>query len=340
MVWRFISAIGLALSLPLVASAETAEDFYRGKVVSLYVGYTAGGGYDVYARLLARHLGKHLPGRPAITVHNMAGAGSLRLANWLYSAAPKDGTTFGTVGRGAPFDQLLGRPGIQFDAPQFTWIGSMNDEVSVCVSTTSSGLKTFADLQNETLIVGAAGAGNDDDLFPRVINSVLGTKMQIITAYPGGNDVVLAMERGEVKGRCGWSWSSIKASQPTWITENRIHILVQLGLSKHADLPDVPLIMDLARTDEERQSLNLVFARQALGRPFIAPPGVPADRAAVLRAAFMNTVSDVELRSEAERGKIELVPLSGEALDNLIRRVFSDTTPQLAKKVAAFIASK
>src|SRR6478672_1744007 len=215
------------------ARAETPAEFYKGKSVSLYIGYTTGGGYDVYARLLARHLGKHIPGNPTIIPRNMEGAGSLRLANWLYSVAPTDGTAIATIGRGAPFDQLLGRPGIQFDAPRFTWIGSMNNEVAVCVSWQTSSVKTFDDMKKIPMVVGAAGAGNDDDLFPRVMNAVLGTRMQIITAYPGGNDVTLALERGEVTGRCGWSWSSIRSSQASWVTEHKINILVQLGLNKH-----------------------------------------------------------------------------------------------------------
>ena len=334
---RGISCIMLLWALQLPAAAETPEEFYRGKAISIYVGYTAGGGYDVYARLLGRHMVRHLPAGAIVIIRNMEGAGSLRLANWLYSVAPADGSAFATVGRGVAFDQLLGRTGVQFDAPRFTWIGSMNDEVSVCVSMASSHVTKFSDLGKEKLIVGAAGAGNDDDLFPRIMNAILGTKMQIITAYPGGNDVVLAMERGEVMGRCGWSWSSIKASQPDWIAQNKINVLVQLGLSKHADLPNVPLIMDLATNDEERQSLKLIFARQALGRPFLAPPGIPSDRSAFLRSVFKKTVSDPELRAEADRAKIEIEPLTGENLENVINQVFSDTSPQLARKISGYI---
>ncbi len=334
---RGISCIMLLWALQLPAAAETPEEFYRGKAISLYVGYTAGGGYDVYARLLGRHMVRHLPAGATVIIKNMEGAGSLRLANWLYSVAPADGSAFATVGRGVAFDQLLGRTGVQFDAPRFTWIGSMNDEVSVCVSMASSQVTKFSDLGKDKLIVGAAGAGNDDDLFPRIMNAILGTKMQIITAYPGGNDVVLAMERGEVMGRCGWSWSSIKASQPDWIVQNKINVLVQLGLSKHADLPNVPLIMDLAKNDEERQSLKLIFARQALGRPFLAPPGIPSDRSAFLRSVFKKTVSDPELRAEADRAKIEIEPLTGENLESVIHQVFSDTSPQLARKISGYI---
>lgn len=294
----------------------------------------------MYARLLARYIGKHIPGQPTVTVNNMPGAGSLRLANWIYSAAPADGTAFGTIGRGIPFDQLLGRPGIQFESQRFTWIGSMNDEVSVCVSMASSGVKSFDELKHKPLIVGAAGAGNDADVFARVINTILGTKMQIITAYPGGNEVVLAMERGEIEGRCGWSWSSIKAGHPSWLSEKKIHVLVQLGLNKHSDLSDVPLITELAKTDHDRRSLALVFARQSLGRPFLGPPGIPKERAAILRSAFMKTLAENDLRNEGDRRQIELVPISGEQVENIINKVFSETTPELAKSVGALLLEK
>jgi tripartite-type tricarboxylate transporter receptor subunit TctC len=213
----------------------------------------------------------------------------------------------------------------------------MNDEVSVCVSMASSQVTKFSDLDEEKLIFGAAGAGNDDDLFSRIMNAILGTMMQVITTYPGGNDIVLAMERGEVMGRCGWSWSSIKASQPDWIVQNKINVLVQLGLSKHSDLPNVPLIMDLAKNEEERQSLKLVFAWQTPGRPFLGPPGIASDRSVLLRSVFRKTVSDPELRAEADREKIEIEPLTGENLENVIHQVFSDTSPQLARKISGYI---
>lgn len=337
---RFVFALAVAPFFPTIVSAQPTPDFYSGKVVNLHVGYTVGGGYDVYARLLARYIGKHIPGQPTVTVNNMPGAGSLRLANWIYSAAPADGTAFGTIGRGIPFDQLLGRPGIQFESQRFTWIGSMNDEVSVCVSMASSGVKSFDELKHKPLIVGAAGAGNDADVFARVINTILGTKMQIITAYPGGNEVVLAMERGEIEGRCGWSWSSIKAGHPSWLSEKKIHVLVQLGLNKHSDLPDVPLITELAKTDHDRRSLALVFARQSLGRPFLGPPGIPKERAAILRSAFMKTLAENDLRNEGDRRQIELVPISGEQVENIINKVFSETTPELAKSVGALLLEK
>src|SRR5947209_9856862 len=270
------------------APAQSPADFYKGRNVEVYVGYSVGGGYDFYARMLARYLGKHLPGNPTIVPKNMEGAGSLRLANWIYNVAAKDGSVFGIIGRGTGFDPLLGHKGAQFDATKYSWLGSANNEVSVCVAWETSGIQKFEDLFTKELTVGGTAAAADTDQFPRVLNGMLGTKMKIVTGYPGGNDVGLAMERGEVSGRCGWSWSSVKSTHPDWVLDKKIKVLVQLALENHPELSDVPLVTDLAKTDEQRQILKLIFARQVMGRPFLAPPGVPEDRLAALRKAFMD----------------------------------------------------
>jgi tripartite-type tricarboxylate transporter receptor subunit TctC len=267
----------------------------------------------------------------------MEGAGSLRLANWLYSAAPKDGTAIGTISRGTPFDPLLARPGIQFEAVKYSWVGSANNEVSVCVSSNRSGVVVFDDMKTKELVVGAAGVSSDDDQFPRVINGVFGTKMRVVSGYPGGNDVVLALERGEVNGRCGWSWSSMKSAQAAWLTENKVHILAQLALSKHADLPNVPLIIDLAQTDEQRQILRLIFARQGLGRPFLGPPGIPLDRLDALRQAFEATMKDPGFVAEADKLKLEINPLTGAQVEDLVKQVYAGTPPEVAKRAASLL---
>jgi len=331
----WIAGVYVALSAP--ARAQSVAEFYKGKNLDLYIGYSVGGGYDLYARLLARHLGKHIPGNPTVLPQNMPGAGSLRLTNWLYGAAAKDGSVFGAISRGTPFDPILGRPGTSFDAVKFSWIGSANNEVSVCVSSSRSGVVTFDDLKTKDLVVGAAGVSSDDDQFPRVINGVFGTKMRVVSGYPGGNDVVLAIERGEVNGRCGWSWSSMKSAQASWLTEHKVHILAQLALSKHPDLPDVPLIVDLARTPEEKQILRLIFARQGLGRPFVAPPGIPADRLAALRQGFEATMKDPDFLGEAGKLKLEVNPLTGAQVEDLVKQVYADTPPAVAKRAAALL---
>lgn len=319
----------LALLLMFLGTPAAAQ-----KPIELYVGYSVGGGYDIYARLLARHMGRHLPGNPVIVPRNMEGAGSLRLANWLYKAAPRDGSVIGTIGRGIAFDPLLGGQGAQFQATQFGWIGSANDEVSVCVSWGQKRVARFEDVFTRELIVGGTGATADTDLFPKIINGVLGTKFKVITGYPGGNDVTLAMQRGEVDGRCGWSWSSIKTNHPQWVKDGTINLLVQLSLEKHPDLPQVPLIMDFIKTEEQKAILRVVFARQVMGRPFLAPPGVPAERLATLRKAFDATMADKAFLAEAEKLKLEVTPVRGEAVQALVAEVYR-TPAALLKKAAA-----
>jgi tripartite-type tricarboxylate transporter receptor subunit TctC len=289
--------------------------------------------------MIARHIGKYIPGNPTVVVKNMDGAGSLRLANHLYNAAPKDGTAFGTIARGAAFDPLFGNQAAQFDAAKYNWIGSANNEVSVCVSWHTTGIKTIDELQTKELVVGGTGPSADTDQFPRIVNGVLGTKFKIVTGYPGGNDISLAMERGEVQGRCGWSWSSVITTRKDWLDKKMINVLVQLSTDKHEDLPNVPAILDLAKTPEQKQILGLVFARQALGRPYLAPPGVPADRVAALRKAFMDTMKDKEFLAEAEKAKLEIGPISGEAVQKIVEDAYK-TDPATVKKTAAMLEVK
>jgi tripartite-type tricarboxylate transporter receptor subunit TctC len=339
---RFISCIrgmaiaAVALALPSAGHAQSVADFYKGKNVELLIGYSGGGGYDVYARLLARHMGKHIPGNPTIVPRNMPGAGSLVLANWLYNVAPKDGTAFGIVGRGTPFDPMLGIEAARFDPTKYLWLGSMNNEVSVCVSWHTSGVTKYEQLLQQELVVGGTGPSADTDQFPRITNAVLGTKFRIISGYPGGNDISLAMERGEVGGRCGWSWSSVISTRMNWFKEKKIHVLMQLALDKHDDLPDVPLVVDLAKTDEQRAILRVIFARQALGRPFMGPPGVPQDRAAALQKAFMDTMKDKAFLAEADKAQLEITPLNGDAVRKIIVEAAA-TNPAVLKKAAAMI---
>ena len=335
--FRVTAASAILVVLAVAANAQPPAEFYKGKTVDMMIGYSVGGGYDVYARMISRHLGNHIPGNPNVTPKNMEGAGSLRLANWLYNVAPKTGTVMGTIGRGTGFDPLFGHKAAQFDGTRFNWIGSANDEVSVCVVWTDRTKVTkFEDLLTHPITVGGTGAAADTDQFPRIINAVLGTKMKIITGYPGGNDVNLAMERGEVDGRCGWSWSSVVSTRAHWLKENKITILMQLSLEKHPDLPKVPLITDLAKTDEQRALLRLIFARQALGRPYLAPPGVPADRVAALRKAFMDTMKDKAFLAEADKAQLEITPVSGEEVQKLVAEVYQ-TPAEIVKKAAEIL---
>ncbi|HET7681269.1 MAG TPA: tripartite tricarboxylate transporter substrate-binding protein [Xanthobacteraceae bacterium] len=334
-----VAAAVLAVVPATMASAQSPAEFYKGKTVDMMVGYSAGGGYDVYARMVARYIGKHIPGNPTVVVKNLEGAGSLRLANALYNALPKDGTVLGTIARGGAFDPLLGNKAAQFDASKFNWIGSANDEVSVCVAWHTSGITKIEDTFNKELVVGGTGPSADTDQFPRIVNGVLGTKMKIVSGYPGGNDVSLAMERGEVQGRCGWSWSSVLATRKDWYDTKKINVLVQMSLQKHPDLPNVPLVIDLANTPEEKQILTLVFARQALGRPFLAPPGIPQDRVDALRKAFMDTMKDPEFLAEAEKAKLEVNPISGEEVQKIVVEAYK-VDPAIAKKTEELLKVK
>jgi tripartite-type tricarboxylate transporter receptor subunit TctC len=333
--------VAMLAALPAsIAGAQSPADFYKGKTVELDVGYSVGGAYDLYARTIGRYLGHHLPGNPTVIVKNMEGGGSLRLANWLYRVAPKDGSVLATIGRGTGFDPILGQQGAQFDGTKFTWIGSANNEVSVCVAwNATSGITKFEDLLTKEITVGGTSMSADTDQFPKVIDGVFGAKMRIVSGYPGGNNVVLAMERGEIQGRCGWSWSSIMSTHKAWIDEKKVTVLVQLALRKHPDLPNVPLIMDLAKTDEQKQILKLIFARQTMGRPYLAPPGIPADRAEALRKAFMDTMNDKDFLADTDKAKLEITPVDGADLQKLVAEVYA-TPAALQRKAASLLGGQ
>jgi tripartite-type tricarboxylate transporter receptor subunit TctC len=268
----------------------------------------------------------------------MEGAGSLRLTNWLAKVAPKDGTAFGIISRSTAFDPLFGYPGAQFTGTDLNWIGSANNEVSVCVSMVGSGVSTIQEARLKELTMGASGPNDDTGQFPKVINALLGTKFKVVTGYPGGNDVVLAMERGEVQGRCGWSWSSLLSTHRQMLDNKRIHLLVQTALSKHPDLPNVPVITELAESEEQRQMIKLFFARQVMGRPFVAPPGLPEERLALLRKAFVDTLKDPEFLADAEKAKLEINPVPGEEVQELVREIYK-TPPEVAKRAAALVGA-
>ena len=320
------------------ASAQTSvADFYKNKNIDVYIGFSVGGVYDINARLLSRFMGRYIPGNPTLVPRHMTGAGSLTLANWLYQAAPKDGTAIGTFARGIAFNPLIGQPAGVIEATKFNWLGSTNDEVSVCASRRESGVTKFEQVFERELVVGSTGSSGDDDQLPRLMNGVLGTKFRIVRGFPGGNEIKLAMQRGEVSGRCGWSWSSVKATEAEWLKEGSISILVQLSLRKHPDLPDTPLIMDYAKTDEARQIFKVALARQVMAWPFAAPPGTPVERVAALRKAFDETLQDKEYLAEAERLNLEITPVSGERIQSLIGDVYRTTSPEVSAKIDAIL---
>ena len=335
-----MKAIALAAVLSatsLLASAARAQapaGFYAGKTLEIYAGTSAGAGYDLYARLLARHMGKHLPGAPQIVVKNMTGAGGVRLANWLASAAPADGTAIGTFSRGVAFDQLLKPKSVTVDGRRLNWIGSISDEVSVCVAWHTSGVSTFDDVFARELTVGATGASGDTYIFAAVLNGVLNTKLKIVSGYPGGNEISLALERGEVQGRCGWSWSSLKAVQGKWVQDGQMKVLAQIALDKHPDLPNVPLALDYAKSPEQRDALSLVFARQAMAWPYAAPPATPPERLRELRAAFDAALTDPALLAEANKSNFEVRPVGGAQIEALLKRTYA-VAPEVVARAAA-----
>jgi tripartite-type tricarboxylate transporter receptor subunit TctC len=332
--WFAIGVPACALALALAcehASAQSVADFYRGRTMSMLIGYTSGGGYDTYGRVLARHMGKHIPGNPSITPQNMVGAGSLKLANYLYSVAPKDGTAIGIFGRGIAMEPLIGTSGASFDGRRFTWIGSGSDQVSVCVTWHTSKVKTWDDALAIPFTVGGEGAGADPDMFTVMLKNMFGAKIRLVTGYPGGNEISIALERGEVDGRCGWSWTSVKLAKPDWLANKSLNFIVQMSLAKSPELPDVPFVMDFAKNDEQRQILKLVLGRQTMGWPFVAPPGIPEDRKQALRRAFDETMADPEFLAEAKQRVLDVNPLNGEGIDKLMTELYQTPHEVIAR---------
>jgi tripartite-type tricarboxylate transporter receptor subunit TctC len=327
-----IALVTLLLAFP--AKADPVGDFYRNRTVAVVIGYSVGGGYDTYARVLARHMGRHIPGNPTLVPQNMPGAGSLKAANYLAGVAPKDGSTFGIVGRGLAMEPLLG--GANFDAVKLTWVGSITNETSVCGAWHLSPIKRWDDIFATEFKVGGNGSGSDPDIFALVMRNIFGAKIKLITGYPGSSDINLAIERGEIEGRCGWSLSSLKSRNPTWLADKKFNLLVQFALAKSPELPDVPLIMDLTTSPEQRQILRLILARQVMGRPFLAPPGVPAERKEALRRAFDATMRDPEFLADAEKTDLEVNPVAGEAIDALLAELYQ-TPKAVADKAARAI---
>ena len=327
-------AASIALA-PSVRAQDAIADFYRGRTINLIVGYSVGGGYDTYARILARHIGRHIPGNPQVVVQNMPGAGSLKAANFLFNVAPKDGTTIGIFSRGMAMEPLIGNSPTQFDAAKFTWLGSGTSETSVFVTWHSSGIKTWQDMLAKPFTVGGEGSGSDPDIYAALLKNAFGVKLRLVSGYPGTSEVALAIERGEVDARASWSWSSLKTVKPDWIAQKKVFLPLQLNLIRSPELPDVPLLLDFATTERQRQMLRLVLSRQDMGRPFLAPPALPSDRKAALRKAFDDTMNDPEFLDEAKRRKQEVNPVAGAAIDKLIAELYATPKDIVADTKAA-----
>jgi tripartite-type tricarboxylate transporter receptor subunit TctC len=322
------------LALSTVGS-DAADDFYAGKTIDMLIGLSAGGGYDIYGRTLARYLGRHIPGSPQIVPQNMPGAGSLKLVNYLYNVAPKDGTAIGIFAPGVVAQPLLGHAqGTQFDATKFGWLGSVSEEISVCAYMASTGIVSVQDMRSKPTVIGASGGGAESDVFATVLQNLFHMPIRIVTGYPGGAEITLAMARHEVDGRCGWSWTSLVSRNKAMLTAKDINVTLQFALSKENDpnLAGVPLIVDLTTDPAERAALKLIVSRQNMARPFAVPPGIPAVRLAVLRDAFDATMKDPDFLAEAHTADLEVRPVTGVAVEALIKEIYA--SPPEAIKLA------
>jgi tripartite-type tricarboxylate transporter receptor subunit TctC len=322
--------------LAVPAAAQSVEKFYKNKRVKLLISSSPGGGYDTYTRIVGRHIKRFIPGNPTMVPTNMPGAGGIRMANFMYNRAPKDGSHFGHIQRGIPFEPLLGTRNAKFDALKFTWLGSLNESIAVMFVWHTVPIKSIQEAFTKTFVLG--DGGGDSQIFGVATNNVVGTKFKIISSYPGSAEARLAVERGELHGMSALSYSSLMAQAPTWLPKKKIRILVQFGLRKHPAIdPKVPLILDLAKTKEDRAILETIFARQKMARPFFAPPGIPADRAKALRDALTATTKDKKFLAAAKRRRLEINFLDHNEVTGIIKRIYGLPKPLLAKARAALV---
>jgi tripartite-type tricarboxylate transporter receptor subunit TctC len=326
-----VSLIAAVFTSP-PASAQSVEEFYKSHPVTIMVGFNVGNIYDTVMRTVARHIGKHIPGNPTVIPVNRPGAGSLAAANQVFNASPRDGTVIGVFNRSIPTEPLLGSSGAaKFDATKFTWIGNVGNEVSVCVTRRETGAKTWNDMITKTMQVAVTSTSADTGVYPLLMNNMFGAKLKLVTGYQGGADMTLALERGEVDGRCGWSLGGIKTSRPSWLKDGRVNFPVQLGLRGSPDLAGIPLIMDQAANDQQRRILKLVISRQELAYAFAAPPDLPDDRTRTLRTAFDRTMKDAEFLAEADKMAIEVSAMTGADVERLMKEIYETPADLVAE---------
>jgi tripartite-type tricarboxylate transporter receptor subunit TctC len=314
----FITAALAALS---TSCAFAQAPFYQGKTLTIMVGFPPGGGYDIYARVLARYMGRHIPGEPQVIVQNMPGAGSLNLANHLYTLAPKDGTVIGSIETAMPFEAFFNPDAVRFDPLKFTWLIGLNSEITTCFVRSDSPIKSFSDLFTREAKFGATNSGATPVVEPRVANALLGAKIAIVSGYPGTQDIFLAIERGEVEGACGVGWTALNAAKADWVRDGKIRILAQNATKRHPAVRDVPLLLDFAKTDEQRQLLELLAAPQDMGRPILAPPDIPLERRDILRKALEETVADPAFLADATKAGLFINPVRGADIEAVLARI-------------------
>jgi tripartite-type tricarboxylate transporter receptor subunit TctC len=317
------------------AQAQSVEDVYKGKQITLLVGSGAGGGYDAYARVLARHFGKYIPGAPSIVTKNMPAAGGMAAANTLFNQSDHDGLTLAAHTNGVAMDPLFGNTSAKFDGRQFNWIGSIGKLQNVCVIWHEHPIKTIAQAQKMEFTAAGAGATSNTVIVPKILNSLLGTRIKVIAGYEPGQGDAIAIENREVDGSCGLAWSTIKASRSSWIADKKVTVLVQMAMEKLPDLPDVPSALEFVQGDD-RKTLELILMRQEMGRPIAAPPGVPRERIAALRRAFDKSMVDPAFLSEAKQAQLDVDPLTGEQIDELLAKAYSAPAP-IVQKAASLL---
>jgi tripartite-type tricarboxylate transporter receptor subunit TctC len=331
---RVFSLLAALPALALVvspAAAQSVEEFYRGKTITMSVGTSPGGDYDLRMRMVSRHIGKYIPGNPTVIATNMPGAGQMLVANWLASVAPKDGTVIVALSQNMAVNQATGASGVKYDVRQFNWIGNTTDSPNVINAWHTTGVKTIQDVMQRELVVGATGTASGSYLYPYALNQLVGTKFKIVTGYPGGNDINLAMERGEVGGRGSNSWASWKATRPQWLAEKKIVVLVQVGVKRNAELPDIPTMQDLAKNDLDKRVLTFISVDTAISRPLVTNGGVPRERVEALRRAFDATMKDAEFLAEAAQTKTDISPMTGDEAQKIAESTIATPADVLAR---------
>jgi tripartite-type tricarboxylate transporter receptor subunit TctC len=328
----------------LVSSARADDDlalFYKGRTISLIIGSAPGGGYDLYGRLIARYIGKHIPGNPVVVPSNMPGAASNVAAAYVYNVAPKDGTVMGALYMGSVVDPLFSDQRPTHDPTQFNYIGNANADVYVCLVRADAQVKTFEDLFTHELIVGGSAIGASTHDFPALLNAVLGTKFKIVAGYPGTREISFAIDKNEVQGGCGNTWSSISSSQRDWFSSGKVKVLAQEDAKGYPELnaQKIPRTLDFAKTDEQRQMLELYYSQSAFGRPYVMAPHVDQDKIKAMRTAFMATMNDPDLKAEAEKIKVDVIPIAGDVLQELVKKIYA-TSPDIVDKVRRALAAK
>jgi tripartite-type tricarboxylate transporter receptor subunit TctC len=326
----FAAAVAAAmLAAPAASRAQPAETIDR--PITIYVAGTAGGGIDLFGRLVARHIGRHIPGNPSVTVQDMPGAGGIRAANFLAQQAPRDGTALTTFAGGPILEPLIGTRNAGYDMSQFTWIGALTKDVGLCLSWGPSPFKTIEDARKAEMIVAGTGAGSDTDTWPVILNEVLGTRFKVVTGYLGTKETVLAVERGEAHGRCIFSLSALKTAKPDWLREHKVNLLLQVALHKSPELPDVPLIFDLVKKPDDRQMLEMLVGPTAMARPFAGPPGLPEGKARLLRRGFDATMKDPQFLTEAHKMQADISPTSGEDVQKIVAGIYATPRPVIER---------